>query len=95
MARLIDYCLKGDLERTPALQQEFIAAELALSLGRYECMLERGADDNQSVRVTWSGPDEEIGSVNAPLSPQPEPLTNANVYNLSDLVFHLCGVTPI
>lgn len=95
VARLVDYCLGGDLERTPAIQQEFVAAELSLVLGNYNCTIERAADDTQSVRVTWSGPGGDIGSVNAPLSPQIEPLLDAEVYNLSDLVFHLCGVTPI
>jgi len=95
VARLVDYCLGGHLERTPALQQEFVAAELALVLGNYDCILERAADDTQSVRVTWSGPGDDMGSVNAPLSAQPNPLLSAEVYNLSDLVFHLCGVTPI
>jgi rubrerythrin len=91
----VDYCLGGELERTPAIQQEFIAVELALTLGDYQCTIERAADDTQGVRVTWSGPGDDIGSVNAPLSPRAEPLLDADVYNLSDLVFHLCGVTPI
>src|SRR5581483_6617675 len=66
VARLVDYCLGGDLERTPAIQQEFIAVELALTLGNYHCTIERAANDNQSVRVTWSGHDGDMGSVNAP-----------------------------
>ncbi len=52
VARLIDFCLGGDLERTPAIQQEFVAAELWLSLGNHDCTIERAADDTQSVRVT-------------------------------------------
>ncbi|GAB6265969.1 MAG: hypothetical protein STSR0001_14150 [Methanothrix sp.] len=96
VARLVDYCLGGRLENTPALQQEFIAAELALALGRYECTIERAADDTQSVRLTWSGSDGDIGSVNAPLHPQDDSLLDdAEVYNLSDAIFHLCGVSPI
>lgn len=95
VARLVDYCLGGDLERTPAIQQEFVAAELSLVLGNYDCAIERAADDTQGVRVTWSGPDQDIGSVNAPFDPQTEPLIEAEVYNFSDLVFHFCGVTPI
>jgi rubrerythrin len=95
VARLVDYCLGGELERTPAIQQEFVATELSLVLGDYDCIIERAADDTQSVRVTWSGPGDDSGSVNAPLSTQTEPLLDAEVYNLSDLIFHLCGVTPI
>lgn len=95
VARLVDYCLGGELERTPAIQQEFVAVELALVLGDYDCTIERAADDTQSVRLTWSGSGDDIGSVNAPLSPQADPLLDAEVYNLSDLIFYLCGVTPI
>lgn len=96
VARLVDYCLGGHLENTPALQQEFVAAELALTLGRYECTIERAAYDTQSVRLTWSGPEGDIGSINAPLHPQENSLLDdAEVYNLSDAIFHLCGVSPI
>lgn len=95
VARLIDYCFGGDLERTPAIQQEFVAVELSIVLGNYNCTLERAATDTQSVRVTWSGPNDETGSVNAPLDSQNELLIDAEVYNLSDLIFYLCGVTPI
>ena len=96
VARLVDYCLGGSLERTPAIQQEFIAVKLLLDLGNYNCTIERSVDDTQGVRVTWSGKDEDdIGSVSAPLSPQMEPLIDAEVFNLSDLIFHLSGVIPI
>lgn len=96
VARLVDYCLGGDLENTPALQQEFVSAELALDLGIYECTIERGAVDKQGVRLTWSGPDGDLGSVNAPFDDKKELLLDgAEVYNLSDAIFHLCGVTPI
>lgn len=95
VARLVDYCLGGEVERTPAIQQEFVAVELGLMLGEYDCTIERAADDTLSARVTWSGSGDDIGSVNAPLSPQSDPLLEADVYNLSDLIFYLCGVTPI
>ena len=95
VARLIDYCFGGDLERTPALQQEFIAVELNVTLGIYDCVIERSADDNSTLRVSWSGPDGDVGSVNAPLKAQNSRLLEADVFNFSDLIFHLCGVTPI
>lgn len=95
VVRLIDYCLGGNLERTPAIQQEFVAAELAITLGVYDCTIERSADDTLGLRVTWAGPGDDIGSVNAPLQSKEEPLLDAEVYNFSDLIFHLCGVMPI
>src|SRR5262245_51026940 len=66
VARLIDYCFGGDLERTPAIQQEFVSAQLSVALGINECTLERGATDTQHVRVTWSEVGQEPESVNAP-----------------------------
>jgi rubrerythrin len=95
VARLIDYCLGGELERTPAIQQEFVAAQLALKLGRYTCNLERATTDTQAVRVTWSDNDSDIESINAPIVAGGVSIVGDNVHNLSDLLFHLCGVTPI
>ena len=96
VARLVDYCLGGDLERTPAIQREFLSAELSILVGEHDCTIERGADDAQAVRVTWSGPSTESESLNVPLKAQSQAvLEDANVYNLSDLIFHLCGTTPI
>lgn len=95
VARLVDYCFGGRLERTPAIQQEFVSVALGATLGDYECTFERGAEDTQLVRVTWTRGESEFGSVNAPLSAAEAPLLEAEVYNLSDLMFHLCGVDPI
>ena len=95
VARLIDYCFGGKLERTPAVQQEFVAATLSVDLGMYRCELERGAGDTQSVRVSWSRGLDDHGSVNAPTRAGDVPLITGDVYSLSDLLFYLCGVTPI
>ena len=95
VARLIDYCFGGELERTPAIQQEFVSVVLGAKLGEYECTLERGAEDTQAVRVTWTRGEDDFGSVNAPLTAGDATLLEAEVYNLSDLLFHLCGVEPI
>lgn len=94
VARLIDYCLGGDLERTPAIQREFVAAELTVELGKHHCVIERSAADTLGVRVTWTSGDLEE-SLNVPLTPAAHPLAGEHVFNLSDLLFHLCGVTPI
>lgn len=95
VARLIDFCFGGDLERTPAIQQEFVSVELSVQLGTNEVTLERGALDTQAVRVTWTPVGGEAQSVNAPIDGQQAPLVGDDVHNLSDLLFHLCGVRPI
>lgn len=66
VARLVDYCFGGDLERTPAIQQEFVSVVLGAKLGEYECTFERGAEDAEAVRVTWTSGEDDFGSVNAP-----------------------------
>jgi uncharacterized Zn finger protein (UPF0148 family) len=95
VARLIDFCFGGDLEQTPAIQQEFVSVILGAWLGDNECSFERGSEDSQAVRVTWSRGDESLGSANAPLSAGEVPLVGDRVFNLSDLLFYLCDVEPI
>jgi hypothetical protein len=56
IARLIDFCLGGDMgenEMTPALQAEFISASLSLKVEESPLVLERNAHSNQ-VRAWWS-----------------------------------------
>ena len=96
VTRLIDYCLGGSMERTPAVQKEFVAATLSIDLGIHGCQLERAATDRQTVRVSWRNGDGEYESVNAPIRAADVPLIeDEEVYNLSDLLFFLCGVAPI
>jgi Protein of unknown function (DUF3732). len=96
IARLIDFCLGGDLEKTPAIQKEFISTELVLLLGNYKCRIERALDDNQSIRVSWTNSEGEIGSLNAPLASQDISLfDNDEVYCFSDLIFHFLDVEPM
>jgi rubrerythrin len=92
---MVDYCLGGGLERTPAIQQEFVAADLAAQFGRYTVLFERGAEDSTSVRVTWTDENGHFESVNAPLQAGQAAILGDEVFNLSDLIFHLCGVQPI
>ena len=95
VARLVDFCFGGDLEKTPAIQQEFVSVILGARLGDNECTFERGFEDTQSVRVSWSREDQSLDSANAPLSAGDVPLIGDRVFNLSDLLFYLCDVEPI
>ncbi len=95
IARLIDYCLGGDLERTLAIRQEFVASELLTEISGFSVQFERGAAELSSVRVTWSDGLQEMGSVSAPLEAAAQPIYGEDVYNLSDLIFKLAGIQPI
>jgi len=41
IARLVDFCLGGKFERTPALAQELVSVELTVSIGKYEAVFQR------------------------------------------------------
>jgi hypothetical protein len=94
VARLIDYCMGGDLQTTPALRSEFISAELNVRIGSFSVILERDISQSSSVRVTWET-DGDRGSVIAPLQAARDPLIQGEVYNLSDVLFHFWGIEPI
>lgn len=94
-ARLVDYCLGGGLERTPALRSEFIAAQLSCSIGDFNVHLERSAEEGSPIRVTWDDGKDNKGAVNAPLDAGESPLVGDNVFNISDLIFYFSGVQPV
>ncbi|HEY0465204.1 MAG TPA: hypothetical protein VGC79_13385, partial [Polyangiaceae bacterium] len=53
VARLVDYCFGGDLVWTPAIQNEFVAGRLFVTIGVHNVVLERDRASPSSVRVTW------------------------------------------
>ncbi|OMP66425.1 ATP-binding protein [Domibacillus epiphyticus] len=95
--QLIDYCLGNELVVTPALQQEFINAELELVLGNNQVTLFREKGSNQ-VQVEWVDlQKQEVLNVIAPINKQenPQPLVpNTNIILLTDLLFYLGGFQP-
>jgi hypothetical protein len=95
IARLVDFCLGGDLERTPALDRELVSVHLSARIGRYEVLFEREAFGSSQVQVTWRDEAGLTGSVLAPLTATATPIWEDQVYNLSDLVFYLLEMTPI
>ena len=94
-ARLIDYCLGSSLERTPALRSEFVAAQLSATLGQFEVEFDRSSDEGSSVRATWDNGQGNKGVLSVPIDADSKPIIGENVFNLSDLIFHFCGVQPI
>lgn len=96
IARLIDYCLgASDFERTSAINKELVSTELAAQIEHYNVIFERSAQDTSHVQVTWTNQSGEQGSVLAPLKAATTPIWGDSVFNFTDLIFHLFGVTPI
>lgn len=95
IVRLIDFCLGGDLERTPAIQQELVAVKLAARIGNNDVVLEREAQSSNQVQVTWKG-DDDYRTVLVPThsGSGQQPVFGTDVFYLSDLIFYLSG-SPI
>jgi len=95
IVRLIDYCLGGDVEKTPAISQEMVSVQLLATIGTNNVLFERNIDETTSVQVTWSDSQQESATVLAPLGASQEPIWQKDIYNLSDLIFYLAGIKPI
>lgn len=95
VARLIDFCFGGELERTPAIQKEFVSVRLTVALGPHHAVIERSSADTASVRVSWTDNVGDVASMNAPLLAEDVPILGETVFNLSDLLFYLAGAEPI
>ncbi|MFC3750100.1 AAA family ATPase [Paenibacillus sp. GCM10012306] len=95
--RLIDFCLGNELVETPAMQQEFIGADLNLIINRKYVNLSRDKGSNQ-LNVTWifQGTGESLNVI-APVnsrSDSKEIIPNTTVQTLSDLLFYLSDMKP-
>ena len=91
IARLVDFCLGGELEQTTALRREFISAQLSLQLGENDVLLERTRDENQ-VQVTWTENNGNSSTVLIRAKGDGAPVIGHEIINLSDLLLHLMGI---
>lgn len=96
IAYLIDFCLGGDLVKTQAILQELVSVELTARVEEYDVLFEREVKSNQ-VQVTWQNIQGQSATVLAPIQALSGagPIWDTNIFNLSDLIFYLLGVTPI
>jgi len=91
VAHLVDYCLGGSLRETPALQSEFVEAELALRVGETELVLTRprGA---AALHAAWQTGGESFDAIVPARDAREEVIAGTGVAVLSDLIFHLAGM---
>lgn len=94
IARLIDFCLGGKLELTTAIQQEFVAAQLSLTIGISEVLIERNKGENQ-LQVSWVTEGGVPNSVLVNARADGPAVLAADLRNLSDLILNLLGIAVI
>lgn len=90
IARLIDFCLGGDVELTPAMQSEFVGARLNLELEHASLALDRSRDADQVI-AEWKSGDDAYQVVLPARNASGEVIPGSGVENLSDLLFMLSG----
>ncbi|WP_407166582.1 hypothetical protein [Bradyrhizobium sp. ORS 111] len=93
IARLIDYCLGGNIELSPALQNEFVSATLTLNLKKGLLEIERGRDTNTIV-AKWGEKDDAVQVAVPAREAHGELIPGTGIENLSDLLFWMSGLVP-
>jgi len=93
IARLIDFCLGGKLEYTPALQQEFVSATLEVVTNGNTLLLTRNSEENK-VHAQWTEKEQPYDILLPARQASGEVLPGTGIEVLSDLLFHLAGVKP-
>jgi hypothetical protein len=93
IARLIDYCLGGKIELSPALQSEFVSATLNLTLQKGDLQLERARDANLVV-ARWGSKDDAVQVAIPAREAEGEVVAGTGIENLSDLIFWMSALTP-
>ncbi|RQO79326.1 hypothetical protein DBR40_02895 [Pedobacter sp. KBW01] len=95
IARLINFCLGGSLERTIAIQKELISVSLELGVGKYKVLLERNAASSANVTATCVDDQGKSFAVNVPVNAALAPVYANKVYSLSDLIFYLLDINVL
>ncbi|MER9412360.1 ATP-binding protein [Mesorhizobium sp. M0589] len=93
IARLIDYCLGGTIQLSPALQSEFVSATLTLELERATLSIER-ARDAADVFASWEDDQGRYSIVIPSRVAAGEVIPETGVESLSDLIFWLSEINP-
>lgn len=93
IARLIDYCLGGDLDLSPALQKEFQAANLSLLVNNTKVRIERFRETDQA-QCFWGDSEGEYSLILPVRKADGILIPETEVEVLSDFIFWLAGLKP-
>lgn len=91
IAKMIDYCLGGNVELSPAMQSEFVSASFEVELAEANLAIERERDSD-NVLASWGIGDGAYQLLVPSRIPAGVILPGTEVENLSDLIFFLSGL---
>jgi hypothetical protein len=92
IASLVDYCLGGRLERTPALSAELLSVTMEAQVGDVPVVFERVLTDLTNLRVSWKLPDGTPQTTSLPVKAGPSPVIDDDIFGLSDLILRFLGL---
>jgi hypothetical protein len=93
IARLVDYCLGGDIQLSPAMQAEFVSATLTVELERSTLSIERQRGGS-NVLALWDDDQGPYSVVIPAREAAGELIPETGIETLSDLVFWLSNINP-
>lgn len=93
IARLIHYCLGGNLDFSPALQSEFVSAEISVSINDFQLTIDR-ARESDNVHVKWTEKNEELDIILPARKADGIVMPGTEIEVLSDLLFYFSGINP-
>jgi predicted nucleic acid-binding Zn-ribbon protein len=95
IASLLDYCLGGRLERTPALAAELLSVKMEARIGDVSCVFERVLADIANLRVSWRLSDGNFQSASVPVKAGQSPVIDEDIFGLSDLLLRFLGMAVL
>jgi hypothetical protein len=91
IARLVDYCLGGRFEPTPALQAELVSSTLDVTIGDIPLQLRRDVGTDQII-AQWIKDGRQTTVALPARKAAGEVIPETGVEILSDLIFYLAGL---
>jgi len=96
IARLVNFCLGGELKETPALQSEFLSVSLELIIEKYVVKLDRQRGSSEII-AAWKNKDtKESNALPIPVRGIKDKfiMPDKKIENISDFIFYLGNLEP-
>lgn len=95
IASLVNYCLGGRLERTPALAAELLSVKMDARVGDVSAVFERVLTDTANLQVYWKLADGNLQSASVPVKAGQSPVIEDDIFGLSDLLLRFLGMAVL
>lgn len=93
IARLIDFCLGGKIEMTPALQHEMVSAQISVTANKVNFSAKRNAYSDQ-IEVIWTEAGDTYRAILNAKARKVDAVPGKPIENFSDFFFYAAGLTP-